>query len=85
MTQISTEALASAAPASVTVTEYRGYQIVDRDTYVAILRNAGFVQCAHTPDQARANIDELIAETEARKARNFRNMGRSENNPNDLI
>lgn len=85
MTQISTEALAGAAPAGVTVAEYRGYQIVDRDTYVVILRNAAVVQCAHTPEQARQNIDELIAEIEARKARNFKNMGRHENNPNDLV
>lgn len=85
MTQISTEPLANAAPAGVTVSEYRGYQIVDRDTYVAILRNAAVVQCAHTPEQARQNIDEIIAEIEARKARNFKLMGRSDNNPNDLI
>lgn len=85
MTNISTETLAAAAPAGVTVTEYRGYQLIDNDDYVAICRNAAIVQCAHTPEQARQNIDELIAQTEARKARNFRNMGRCENNPDDLI
>lgn len=62
MTQISTETLAAKAPAGVTVTEYRGYQLIDNDDYVAICRNAAVVQCAHTPEQARKNIDEIIAE-----------------------
>lgn len=60
MTQISTEALAAAAKAGVTVTEYRGYQLIDNNDYVAICRNAAIVQCAHTPAQARQNIDEII-------------------------
>ena len=85
MTQISTETLAAKAPDGVTVTEYRGYQLIDNDDYVAICRNAAIVQCAHTPEQARQNIDEIIAETEARKAANAKKMGRHENNPNDLI
>lgn len=85
MTQITTETLAATAPAGIVVTEYRGYQLIDNENYVTICRNAAVVQCAHTPEQARENIDEIIAEREARKARNAKNMGRHENNPNDLV
>lgn len=65
MTQISTETLAAKAPDGVTVTEYRGYQLIDNDDYVTICRNAAIVQCAHTPEQARQNVDEIIASHES--------------------
>lgn len=85
MTQISTETLKAKAPAGTTVTEYRGYQLIDNGDMVTICRNGAVVQCAHTPEQAQANVDEIIAEREARYAANFKKMGRRENNPNDLI
>ena len=61
---------------------YKGYQLVDRDEFVAILYNGGAVAAAHTPEQAKATVDELI---EQRKAALMKKMGRHGNNPNDLI
>lgn len=83
-TTITTDALAAHAHGA-TVTEYRDYQIVDRETFVTICRNAAVVQCADTPDDARKAIDALIAEREARKAANFKKMGRHEPKETDLI
>jgi hypothetical protein len=57
------------------VIDYRGYQIVDREEYVV-------VQAAHTPEQAKANVDEIIAE---RYAANLKKMGRHEPKETDLI
>ena len=79
MTQISTETLAAKAPAGVTVTEYRGYQLIDNDDYVAICRNAAIVQCAHTPAQAQQDIDELIAATPRKVITTYRKFEMREN------
>jgi hypothetical protein len=64
------------------IIDYRGYQIVDRDEYVVIVHDGGMVQAAHTPEQAKANIDEMV---QARHAANFKKMGRHEPKETDLI
>jgi hypothetical protein len=83
--EISTETLTEKAHGVAGVEAYRGYEIVDKESYVVICRNAAVVQCAHTPEQARQNIDEIIAERDARFQANLKKMGRRDNNPNDLI
>jgi microcystin degradation protein MlrC len=61
---------------------YKGYQLIDREDFVAICYAGGVVASAHTPEQARSTVDELI---EQRKAALMKKMGRHDNNPNDLI
>lgn len=66
----------------VGVEDYKGYQIVDKADCYQVLHGSDYIGGANTVDEAQALADRDI---EARKARNFRNMGRHENNPNDLI
>lgn len=66
----------------VGIEDYKGYQIVDKGDCYQVLRGADYIGGANLIEEAKALAD---ADIEKRRARNFRNMGRHENNPDDLI
>lgn len=63
--EITTETLAARAPKGVTISEYRGYQIVDKGDCYQVLRGADYIGGANLIDEAKALAD---ADIEKRKA-----------------
>lgn len=67
MTQITTETLAATAPAGTTVTEYRGYQIVDKGDCYQVIRGADYIGGANLIDEAKALADADIEKRAAKE------------------